>query len=223
MRKTLIILGTLLVAILLVSGACAPTVAPEETPPPAPEPKPLDYASLSLIAMEETSEVKLKPKVVQFMGETIQEEPQASVFGITHTIYTLQPEKGMDALVLVVRVENPANRYIFPNVMPGYIYDTEGQEYREEGEAVKGEPKTSESLYTEILIAEQGWVKVVPSSSATEDIIAPGEFYDWVFIFHIPKERTCREFLFKYAVGETANPLVGEYQDGRSFIMMEGF
>lgn len=40
MRKTLIIIGTLLVAILLVLGACAPTPAPIPTPTPAPAPVP---------------------------------------------------------------------------------------------------------------------------------------------------------------------------------------
>jgi len=215
--------GVLMVAVLLVLGACAPTPTPVPEPMPSPTTpppteKPVDYASLSLVTMERTNEVKLKPKVVKLGEETIETDPEASVFGITHTVHTLQPGKGMDALILMVRIENPAQRYIFPNVMPGYLYDTEGEEYREEGEAVKCEPKTPESLYTEILVKELNWVKVLPSSSATEDIIAPGESYDWVFIFHITTERNPSRFSFRYAVGETADPLVGEYEDGESSI-----
>jgi len=215
MRKTQIV-GVLLIAILVVLGACAPTQTP--TPEQVLTPTPIDYASLSLVTMERTNEVKLKPKVVKLGEETIETDPEASVFGITRTVHTLQPGKGMDALILIVRIENPAQHYIFPNVMPGYLYDTEGEEYREEGEAVKGEPKTPKSLYTEILVKELNWVKVLPSSSATEDIIAPGESYDWVFIFHIPTERNPSGFSFRYAVGETADPLVGKYEDGESSI-----
>lgn len=212
-------LGTLLLVILLM-GACAlaPTTEPETPTPPPQTEKPIDYASLSLVTMAWTDEVKLKPKLVKLGEETIETEPEAEVFGITETLYTLQPSKGMNALVMVVRIENSAKRYIFPIVMPGYLYDTEGEEYREEGEAIRGEPKTPESSYTEILVKELDWVKVIPSSDATGDIIAPAESYNWVFIFHIPKERNPSKFSFRYYVGETANPLVGEYEDGESSI-----
>ena len=53
MRKTLIILGTLLVAIILVFGACeqapspAPSPAPQETPAPTPTPEPAPAPSLA--------------------------------------------------------------------------------------------------------------------------------------------------------------------------------
>jgi hypothetical protein len=226
MRQTLAIIGTLLVAILLVLGACTPTPTPEPVPEPKPTPsltpsrteKAVDYASLSVIAIERANEVRLKAEVVEVMGEKITQEPRFTVFGIAKTPYDLQPRKGMDALILVVRVKNPVDRYIFQNVMPGYVYDTQGQEYREEGDAVRGEPKSAKSSYTEIFVKELDWVKVIYSTDATQDIIAPGESYDWIFIFHIPKERSLTEFAFKYAVGETADPLVGELQEGYSSI-----
>lgn len=210
------------IALALALSCAVPTPAPTPTPPPTSKPipttMPIDYTSLSLSTIDRTNEVRLKPKVVKLMGETIEQEPEAMAFGIANSIGSLQPGKGEDAIILVVRIANAKDHYMFPLVMPGWLKDTKGQEYREQGDAVRGEPKTAQSSYTEILTKELGWVKVIHSSDATQDIIAPGESYDWVFIFHIPNERSLSEFSFRYDVGETANPLVGQRQKGLSSI-----
>lgn len=187
-----------------------------------PEEKTIDYVSLNLSVLERIDQIKLKPKVASFLDKTINTEPDAHVFGIMHTTHTLQPKKGEDALILLVEVKNPGNKYIFPCIMPGYGYmiDTKGNEYRAIGDAIEGKPKGEKDWYAEVFLENIGWVSIIPSRSATENVIAPEESFRWIYIFHIPKERKPKEFLFKYDVGETADLSVGEKWKGKSYLSL---
>lgn len=115
----------------------------------------IDYATVNLVTVEKTHQIKLKPKVVTLGDKTIEMEPEAHVFGQTKNLSSLQPRKGEHALIIVAKVQNKGNRYIFERVMPGYIMDTKGEIYREEGDAIEGKLKKG-GWHTEILVKKLG-------------------------------------------------------------------
>jgi hypothetical protein len=195
-------------------------IRPSFSPPFTPVP--LDYASLTLVALERSEQIKLKPALVKFEEGREEAYPETSLFRGKETLYSLQPGKGMDVLLLLVKVENRASRYMIPDSVPGYLKDSQGQEYHEEGEAVIAVSGTFKALSTKVWLQGRGWVKAILSTLATQNLIAPTESHDWVFIFHIPKERNPSEFSFRYVVQDTAEPFVGKYEYGYSSIPITG-
>ena len=101
---------------------------------------------------------------------------------------------------------------------PGYLVDSEGHEYYEYIDNVRGTRAGTIYVRSWWFVGELGWVEYVGKYVLGADVIAPGESYDWIFIFQIPKERNPSEFLFKYRVGETADLSVGKLKQGLSSI-----
>ena len=119
-------------------------------------------------------------------------------------------EKGCDVLIVILRVKNDANKYIFIKRKLGLwgmraadVVDDRGNYYGQEGDAIKIEAPETERRVARVKTKAQGWITISGTSSVTEDIIAPGESYDWLFVFYVPKERTMKSLILGYGIAET--------------------
>ena len=119
--------------------------------------------------------------------------------------------KGADVFIVMLRTQNDGDKYIFVGkktwfwgVRPGYVVDNRDELYGEEGHAIKIETAKPKTWVAEVKTKAKGWVKVSPTSTVTDNIIAPGEGYDWLFVFYVPKERTIKTLIFRYKVAGTA-------------------
>ena len=156
--------------------------------------KKLSYGNFSIILAE-------RHKCLNIRG-------QQSVFSIggLHRL-----PKGADVFIIMLRTQNDGDKYIFVGkktgiwgVRPGYVVDNRDELYQEEGHGIKIETAKAEILVAEVKTEAKDWVKVSPTETVTENIIAPGESYDWLFLFYIPKERIIKTLIFRYEVAETA-------------------
>lgn len=119
--------------------------------------------------------------------------------------------KGADVFVAMLKVKNDGDKYIFIKkkmglwgIMPGYLVDEEGDSYGEQGDAIRiGETAEPEGWVAKVKTKAEGWVKVAYSVTVTENVIAPGESYDWMFVFAVPTNRAVKEFVLRYGVAET--------------------
>ena len=126
-------------------------------------------------------------------------------FGFPHKL-----EKGCDILIVILRVKNDANKYIFIKRKLGLwgmraadVVDDRGNYYGQEGDAIKIEAPETERWVARVKTKAQGWITVSGTSPVTEDIIVPGESYDWLFLFYVPKERTMKSLILGYGIAET--------------------
>ena len=122
--------------------------------------------------------------------------------------WELGPEEGIDITLVVVRLTNTGERWIFPLVMPGWLNDTQGERYRERFDFLideQGDPNSPDAI---VLYSKAG--PLVLTDGLADEKIGPNESLLMGFIIHVPQGREPASFLFQYEVWETAMPLVGE-------------
>lgn len=196
-KSALPILATVLVAaapICCCGTEALPTVPP--TPVTAPTTTatspPRTYGDFSVILVERHNSIEIPNLVRPF-------NPDAG-----------EPGKGMDALLVFVKLRNSGDRWIFPAVMPGFVVDRNGDSYREEIDFIVDEAAdVSQPGVLLIKTESKGPIVVRPPSEETEKI-GPGEVFTLGFVFHVPQNRVAANFMFKCTVCETADPLIGE-------------
>ena len=135
------------------------------------------------------------------------------------SISPLSFPKGTDALIVMLNVRNTGEKYIFVKkkmgfwgIMPGYVVDEKGKLYGEEGDAIRIETSIPKAWVAKVKTKTKGWVKVCSSVTVTKNIIAPGENYEWMFVFAVPKNSTIREFIFRCGVADTVRSVAVEQE-----------
>jgi len=135
------------------------------------------------------------------------------------SISPLSFPKGTDALIVMLNVQNIGKKYIFVKkkmgfwgIMPGYVVDEKGKLYGEEGDAIRIETSMLKAWVAKVKTKTKGWVKVCPSGMVTKNVIAPGENYEWMFVFAVPKNRTIRDFIFRCGVADTVTSVAVEQE-----------
>lgn len=174
-----------------------PTSTPTEyvisPPTPSPIPKPQTYGNFDLVLFERAERFKLKGEFLSPTGALSWE---------------LEPEKGIDIALVVVRLTNTGDRWIFPWVMPGFLADTRGERYREDLDFLIDEQGDPSSPDATVLYSESG--PLVLTGGSADEKVGPSESLLMGFIVHVPKGREVASFIFLCDVWETAMPLVGE-------------
>jgi hypothetical protein len=168
-------------------------IRPTTTLAPSPMPVPETYGEFSLVLFERAETFQLK-------GEFL--SPAGSLS------WELGPEEGIDIALIVVRLTNTGDRWIFPRVMPGFLADTQGEIYRERFEFLVDEQGNPESPDAVVLFSEGG--PLVLTGRLADEKMGPNQSLLMGFIIHVPQGREAASFLFQYEVWETAMPLVGE-------------
>lgn len=166
---------------------------PTITVAPSPTLQPETYGEFSLVLFERAEAFQLK-------GEFL--SPTGSLS------WELGPEEGIDIALVVVRLTNTGDRWIFPWVMPGWLTDAQGARYRERFDFLideQGDPDSPDAI---VLYGESG--SLVLTGGLADEKVGPGESLLMGFVVHVPKGREIASFMFQYEVWETAMPLVGE-------------
>jgi len=166
------------------------------TPIPTLVPKPETYGEFSLVLFERAETFAMKAKFFPPWGSLSR---------------ALEPEEGIDIALVVVRLTNTGERWIFPEAMPGRLVDTLGERYQESFNFLideQGDPSSPDAI---VLYSERGPL-VLTDSSAYEKI-GPNESLLMGSIIPVPQGRETASFIFRYDVWETATPLVGAKWD----------
>lgn len=174
-----------------------PTSIPTEyvisSPTPSPIPQPQTYGNFDVVLFERAESFQMKGEFLDVGGSLSWE---------------LGPEEGIDIALVVVRLTNAGDRWIFPWVNPGFITDTQGERYRERFDFLideQGDPDGPDAI---VLYSERG--PLVLTSGLADEKVGPSESLLMGFIVHVPKGREVGSFIFLCDVWETAMPLVGE-------------
>jgi hypothetical protein len=170
----------------------------------SPIPKPQTYGNFELVLFERAERFELKGEFLTPMGSLSWE---------------LGPEEGIDIALVVVRLTNTGERWIFPAVMPGWLTDIPGERYRERFDFLIDEQGDPSSPDATVLYSEGG--PLVLTDSLMDEKIGPNESLLMGFIIHVPQGREAASFLFQYEVWETAMPLVGESWDMEAIVPIE--
>lgn len=130
------------------------------------------------------------------------------IFG-TRSSWKVGPEEGIDIALVIVRLNNTGDRWIYPLVMPGWLTDTQGERYRERTDFIVDEQGDPSSPDVSVFQSEQGPI-VLSDASLADEKIGPGESLQMGFFIDLPQDREAASFIFQYEAWETAMPLVGE-------------
>jgi hypothetical protein len=174
-------------------------------------PTPQLYGEFSLILAERHDVLNI-----------IEEDEYAYCVGLRCLAWVATPEEGVDVFLVLIRVANGGERWIFPSVMPGYVLDTEGEKYREEmGFVIEeaGDPQAEGAVAIETTDMD---LVVLSRSRWEDDKIGPGDSCVLGFVFHVPENRTIDRFSFHYEVWETAMPLVGDSWEMEATLSLNG-
>jgi len=110
---------------------------------------------------------------------------------------------------MVVKVTNNGKKYI--RQINASIVDEEGERYCGEG-YIRNDSMVIVDRYKNVFYTEWvgivntlklGQIRIFPVAEETEDVMRPGESYEWVFIFIIPENRSIKKFILDCGIATT--------------------
>lgn len=172
-----------------------------------PSPTPLPYGAFDLVLSERSGYFEVTH---DFLGVTGSLSSQAKA------------SKGLDVYLVLVRIANDGDRWIFPLNMPGRLVDKQGDVYHEKMDRVVKESAACSDPNVGCLITSSGEAIVLSLPHGEPGLIGPGETFTLAFLFHVPQNRAMDKFVYRYIVRPTADPLVGERWQLQKVITLSG-